>query len=145
MERPGIYAIAISNEDLSGSAFSIRREICYFGMTVSKGGLASRLNHFHGALFGADGPHGGAWRVKFDYPNAKHYKGRFFVSVAPFDCNPTRKSSSDLRQMGKVLAAEYICFAEYMDAFGHLPRYNDPDLRPKKYFGVGPNRSFGTP
>ena len=51
IDLPGVYAIAVSDVDISGSGFSIRLEIRYFGMTVSKGGLASRLSQFHGALF----------------------------------------------------------------------------------------------
>ena len=139
LERPGIYAIAISDEDIGGSAFSLCPEIRYFGMTISRGGLASRLSQFHGALFGNDGPHGGAWRFKFDYPNAKYVIDKFFVSVARFDCNPTRKNASDLRIIGKVLAFEYACFADYLEVFEHLPKYNDTKLRPQKYFGFGPN------
>ncbi len=142
IDRPGVYAIAISDIDISGSAFSLRPEIRYFGMTISKGGLANRLSQFHGALFGKDGPHGGAWRFKFDYPNAAHLLDYFFVSVVRFDCSPTRNTSNDLREMGKVLSLEYVCFADFMDIFGHLPKYNDKSLRPKKYYGIGPNQAL---
>ncbi len=142
IQRPGIYAVAISETDLSGLPFSIRPEIRYFGMTLSQGGLAGRLSQFHRALFGHDGPHGGAWRFRFDYPNAKHAIDHFFVSVARFDCDPTRKRASDLRIMGEVLALEYVCFADYFEVAGHLPKYNDPKMRSPKYFGIGPNLSF---
>jgi hypothetical protein len=144
IEQPGVYAIALSDIDLGGSTFSICPEIRYFGMTVSKGGLASRLSQFHGALFENDGPHGGAWRFRFDYPNAIIAVDKFFVSVACFDCNPARKAASDLREMGRIVGFEYLCFADYLDLYGHLPKYNDTKLRPKKYFGIGPNLSFSS-
>ncbi|WP_148300341.1 hypothetical protein [Holophaga foetida] len=142
LDQPGVYAIGVSDEDLSNRKFSICPEIRYFGMTISKGGLASRLSQLHGALFDKNGPHGVAWRFRFDYPNAVHSIERFFISVARFDCNPKMKTPGDLRMMGKVLEFEYACFSDYMEVFGHIPKYNDTDLRPKKYYGIGPNLSF---
>jgi hypothetical protein len=43
---PGVYALAISAEDISGKEFDWIKEIIYFGMTHSGGGLRARLNQF---------------------------------------------------------------------------------------------------
>lgn len=139
LTMPGIYAIAVSGADLDGTEYTLRSEIQYFGMTLSRGGLISRLRQFHGALFGQDGPHGGAWRFRFDYPNAIWVMDHFFVSVACYDCDPNRHTPENLRTMGRVLEREYLCFADYKERFGQLPRYNDTALRPRKYSGEGPN------
>jgi len=64
LQYPGVYAIALSNDDISGKPFSWRPEIIYFGMTNSKGGLKSRLRQFENTIIGKNG-HGGAHRVRF--------------------------------------------------------------------------------
>jgi hypothetical protein len=59
-----------------------------------------------------------------------------YVTVAPFACRVTSNTPADLIRMGKVAKAEYECFAEYVKAFGKLPKYNDKKNYPK--YSSGP-------
>jgi len=49
---PGIYAIAYSNEDLSGKKFDYIEDIVYFGLSLNKRGLQGRLSQFFYGLNG---------------------------------------------------------------------------------------------
>jgi len=131
LENPGIYSIALSNEDISNMPFSWRREIIYVGMTNSKGGLKSRLQQFDNTIKGKDG-HGGAHRVRFKYPNYDSLTPQLYVSVSQTKCSVTSKTPVDLRLMGAVAAQEYDCFALYVEAFGELPEFNNMARSPKK-------------
>ncbi|MBI5746671.1 MAG: hypothetical protein HZA13_06700 [Nitrospirae bacterium] len=128
---PGVYALAISRTDLSGQAFSWQREIVYIGMTNAKGGLKSRLQQFDNTIKGGDG-HGGGHRVRFKHPDYVKLTRRLYVSVCPQECDVTSNLPSDLRVMGKVANHEYECFAVFVEAFGHLPEFNDKQRSPKK-------------
>jgi hypothetical protein len=130
LHLPGVYALAISEVDLTGSAYSLIPEIKYFGMTNAKKGLASRLNQFNNVINDING-HGGAWRFRFDFPEGTSILPLLFVSVAPFPCNVTTNQPDDLRLMGKVCEFEYACFADYVHAYKSLPKYNDKKKSPK--------------
>lgn len=131
LDNPGVYSIAISNDNISNTPFSWRQEIIYVGMTNSKGGLKSRLQQFDNTIRGKVG-HGGAHRVRFKYPNYDNLTRRLFVSVSPTKCTVTSKTPANLRLMGKVAAQEYECFAKFVEAFGRLPEFNDMARSPKK-------------
>ena len=68
INMPGIYAIAISDQNLEGD-FSFSEKIVYFGMTNSQGGLRSRLKAFDNTIKDKTG-HGGAATRRRGQPGA---------------------------------------------------------------------------
>jgi len=131
IQFPGIYAIALSESDISKKQFSWRQEIIYIGMTNAKGGLKGRLNQFDNTINGGDG-HGGAHRVYFKYPKYRSLVPKLYVAVCPSECNVKSNDPSDLRIMGHVANHEYECFASFVEIFGQLPEFNDKKRSPKK-------------
>ena len=138
---PGVYAIAISDMNLSGTDFDWIKEIEYIGMTNSEKGLISRLGQFDRTIQGKNG-HGGADRFRFHYPEYQPLVGKLYVAVATFPCNvidssvldesDISKTTQALRVMGEVAKFEYDCFANYVEVFKRLPTYNDKK-NTKKY------------
>jgi len=128
---PGVYAITLSDKDISGKAFSWRREIIYVGMTNAQGGLKSRLQQFDNTIKGKEG-HGGGKRVRFKYRNYKKLSPRLYVSVCPYKCNVKSNLPVDLRIMGDVAKLEYECLAVFVEKFERLPEFNDKERSPKK-------------
>ena len=124
-EFPGVYAIARSRGALTGAQFSLREDIIYFGMTNAVSGLQGRLQQFDSTISGKRLAHGGADRVRHGYANYARLVPQLYVAVARFACDPVSNLPSDLRKMGDVARFEYICFAEYVEHFGRLPRFND--------------------
>ena len=55
LRSPGVYALAVSDHDLSDAAFSWLPQIVYFGMTNSLAGLAGRLKQFDNTINGKFG------------------------------------------------------------------------------------------
>jgi hypothetical protein len=131
LQYPGVYAIALSEKDISGTPFSWRSEIIYIGMTKAKGGLKSRLGQFENTIIGKD-EHGGAQRVRFKHPYYGKLVPTLYVSVCPHECNVQSNDPMDLRIMGDVAKFEYECFAVFVEHFGKLPEFNDKKRSPKK-------------
>jgi hypothetical protein len=131
LQYPGVYAIALSEQDLSATSFSWREEIIYIGMTNAKGGLKSRLQQFDNTIKGKDG-HGGAMRVRFKHPEHQKLTTRLYVSICPFKCDVNSNCPVDLRIMGNVAKFEYECFAVFAETFRRLPEFNDKKRSPKK-------------
>ncbi len=127
---PGVYALAVSKTDLSGEAFDWIKEIVYFGMTNSGGGLKARLRQFDNTIVGKEG-HGGGERVRYKYRDYNKLVDNLYVSISPVKCNPKSNESDDLLKMGEVAYLEYYCFAKYVRLFGHLPEFNDKRNAPK--------------
>lgn len=127
---PGVYALAISNHDLSGKAFSWIEQIVYVGMSNAISGLRGRLKQFDNTIVGKTG-HGGAERFRYDFPSHDKLVPLLYVAVAPFECKVTSNAPSDLRVMGDVAKAEYECWAQFVTIFKRLPRYNDKKKAPK--------------
>lgn len=125
LKYPGVYAIAKSSKDLAGKPFTFRKEIIYFGVTNSKGGLRARLNQFDDTVSKKRISHGGAERVLFKYQIYDDLEPELFVAVSHTKCDVTSKQPKDLRLMGKVLQQEYLCFAEFAERFKKLPEFND--------------------
>lgn len=130
LRSPGVYALAISDQDISGKPFSWIEQIVYVGMTNAATGLKGRLKQFDNTVIGKTG-HGGADRFRHDRPSHKDLVPLLYVAVAPFECRVTSHAPADLITMGDVAKAEYECFAEYASVFGHLPKYNDKKNSPK--------------
>lgn len=131
LQYPGVYAIALSETNLSGTPFSWCLEIIYFGMTNAKGGLMSRLQQFDDTLKGGN-THGGAHRVRFKHNDYSSLIPRLYVSVYPHECNVQSNDPANLRAMGDVVKYEYECFALFVEKFGQLPEFNDKKRSPKK-------------
>jgi len=130
IKYPGIYALAVSEKDLSNKKYSLRKEIEYFGMTNSIGGLKSRLKQFDNTIIGKSG-HGGAERFLFKYKNYDILSKNIFVSICPVECNVKSNNPKDLLKMGEVARLEYYCFAQYAKRFKKLPKFNDKKMSPK--------------
>ena len=130
---PGVYALAISSSDLSNKPFALTKEIVYFGMTNSGGGLQSRLKQFDNTIIGKIG-HGGAERFLFKYKNPKELIKNLYVSINFLECDPKSNKPEDLFKMGEVAKFEYTCFAEYAKKFGNIPEFNDKKRSPKRKF-----------
>ena len=124
IEFPGIYCIAISEDNFSGHDFDWSENINYIGMTNSTSGLKGRLKQFDNTLKGKTG-HGGADRFRYDYPNYDQLVSKLFVSVKYFICDVRTNLPSDLLVMGDVAKHEFECFAKFVEIHNRLPRYND--------------------
>ncbi len=131
LSYPGVYALAITQEDLSGIQFSWMPQIVYVGMTNAKGGLKSRLGQFENTIKGGNG-HGGAHRVRFKHTDYAKLTARLYVAVCTFPCDVTSDEPYELRVMGEVAKHEYECFAIFREKFGFLPEFNDKKRSPKK-------------
>ena len=130
LSNPGVYALAISDEDISDQQFNWIQQIVYFGMTNSVAGLKGRLKQFDNTIIGKTG-HGGADRFLYDFPAAKDLNACLYVAVRRFKCDVGSNSPDDLVTMGNVAKAEYECFAEYVTIWGSLPKYNNKQEAPK--------------
>lgn len=131
LEFPGVYAIALSDKDISGKPFAWRPEILYVGMTNAKGGLKSRLRQFDNTIKGRCG-HGGAQRVRFKHPHYDKLVRQLYVSVWFHECDVESNRPGDLHIMGGVAKQEYECLAVFAETFGRLPEFNDKKRSPKK-------------
>jgi hypothetical protein len=130
---PGIYALAISRSNIAGTAFSYREDIAYFGMTNSRAGLRGRLKQFNNTMRRLSGPgHGGAKRFRHDYKDGNFLAEILYVAVCPFKCDVTSIAREDLETMGEVARAEFVAWANYVERFKRLPKYNDKKNSPKE-------------
>lgn len=127
---PGVYALALSPTDISNGEFGWIKEIVYFGMTNSGGGLKARLKQFDDTVSGKEG-HGGGERVRYRHRDYGQLTEKLFVSVCPVACNIRSNTPDDLLKMGEVAYMEYYCFAKYVQLFGRLPEFNDKKNAPK--------------
>lgn len=131
LSYPGVYALAISDINISEKPFAWTPEIVYIGMTNAKGGLKSRLGQFDNTIKGGDGD-GGGNRVRFKHPDYSALTAKLYVAACPFKCDVTSEDPIDLRVMGEVARQEYECFAIFAERFRHLPEFNDKKRSPKK-------------
>ncbi len=131
IKYPGVYALAVSENDLSNTKYKLIQEIKYFGMTNSGGGLKSRLKQFDNTIIGKSG-HGGAERFLYEYKKHKDFAHKLFVSVCPVVCDVKSNNPKDLLLMGEIAWLEYYCFAQYAKKYKKLPKFNDKKLSPKK-------------
>jgi hypothetical protein len=133
IKYPGVYAIALADENIASTPFAWREEIIYVGVTISKGGLKSRLQQFDNTINGKEG-HGGAVRVRFKHRDYNALVSRLFVSVNYTECDakPNLPKPSDLRLMGLVLQQEYECFAVFTEKFKRWPEFNNKKESRKK-------------
>ena len=123
LKRPGVYAIAYTQKNISKKLFSFRKEIVYFGMTNAVSGLKGRLTQFDNTIAGKTG-HGGADRVRYVHQNYGQLVKDLYVAVAAFECDVTSKKPEDLRTMGEVAQFEYVCLAQYVERHVEEPEFN---------------------
>jgi hypothetical protein len=129
--QPAIYYIAYSETDISKSDFSLLKEIVYIGMTVSIGGLKSRLDQFEATMRGKTG-HGGAARVLFKHKEADAFFRKAYVSARIFPISTTRDTPNDWRIKSECVGLEYKSFADYLEQYNMLPEFNDHKKSKKK-------------
>jgi hypothetical protein len=90
--QPAIYYIAHVNQNIEDEDFSYIKDIVYIGMTISKSGLKGRLEQFEKAMYGSDGVHGGAERVRFKHKDANSFFENAYVSACIFELSDNRNS-----------------------------------------------------
>jgi hypothetical protein len=129
--QPAIYYIAYSETDISNRDFSLLKEIVYIGMTVSIGGLKSRLDQFEATMKGKTG-HGGAARVLFKHKSYDTFFRKAYVSAKIFPISETRDTPSDWRIKSECVGLEYKSFADYLEQYKMLPEFNDLKKSRKK-------------
>ena len=130
--QPAVYFIAHSNEDISGNEFSMRKEIVYIGMTISKNGLKGRLDQFENTMKGLFRTHGGAERVMFKHTNYRDFFEKAYISAKIFPLSISRDTPNDWRVKGDCAGHEYKSFADYKEEFKELPEFNDPNKSKKR-------------
>ena len=130
--QPAIYYIAHLNQNIEDKDFSYIKDIVYIGMTISKSGLKGRLEQFEKAMYGSDGVHGGAERVRFKHKDANSFFENTYVSACIFELSDNRDTSNDWRIKGDCVGHEYKSFAEYLDQHDKLPEFNDQKISKKK-------------
>jgi hypothetical protein len=130
--QPAIYYIAHVNQNIEDEDFSYIKDIVYIGMTISKSGLKGRLEQFEKAMYGSDGVHGGAERVRFKHKDANSFFENAYVSACIFELSDNRNTSNDWRIKGDCVGHEYKSFAEYLDQHDKLPEFNDQKISKKK-------------
>lgn len=130
IQFPGVYALAKTLKPMDGTRFTYVKEIVYFGMTNSKGGLKSRLKQFDNVMNGRRG-HGGADRFLYKFPNVRRLRNQLYVAISVTECDVSSNSPKDLLLMGDVAKQEYECWAKYVRRHGRLPKFNDKLNSPK--------------
>ena len=134
IKYPGIYSIAVTDENIEGRQFEMINEIEYIGMTNSNGGLRSRLSQFDSTIKRIRLNHGGAHRFIGKYWNYEEVKDKLYVSICPFECGNNKSNTDDLIDMGEVAKAEYIFWIDYIKKHGRYPIFNDKNSSPKPNF-----------
>jgi hypothetical protein len=130
---PGVYVVAISDEDLSGLKFSYLDDIVYVGMTNAVKGLRGRLSQFDNTISKKHWQHGGADRLLFKHRNYKKLINKLYISMQHWECDPSQKSASDLLTMGEVLKMEFVTMAKCIQhrPCKQIPVFNDMKNSPK--------------
>ena len=121
---PGIYIVAISDDDIRGHKFSFRDEIVYVGMTNAIAGLRGRLVQFNNTIANKHCQHGGADRFFYKHQDYSALVKKLYVALLHFECKPSAETPVDLREMGRVASAEYECMARCVEELGRFPEFN---------------------
>ncbi|MCC5854796.1 MAG: hypothetical protein JJU10_03835, partial [Idiomarina sp.] len=121
---PGIYVVAVSENDFFGQPFSLKDEVVYVGMSNAVAGLRGRLQQFDNTIAQKRCQHGGADRMLYKYQNYDSLVRKLYVSLWHVECSPALESAEDLRAMGTVCNAEYELMAQSVEKFGQLPEFN---------------------
>ncbi|MCG3738005.1 hypothetical protein EXA16_16975 [Vibrio cincinnatiensis] len=123
---PGIYALAITSEDLTGKEVNLEK-VVYIGMSNSKSGIRGRLNQLNRSINGGSGHSGGntirsqlgwydKWRDGLD----------LYVAICPVICDVKKRTLSDLKLMGAVAYMEYEAFSLFKEKKPKIgkPKFN---------------------
>jgi len=123
---PGIYAIAYTNDNISGKAFDYIEDIIYFGMSRSKLGLKGRLYQFFSALNGKGHQHSAAKRIQHTLSmENNNWIEKIYISIMPcIYCDVNSYSARDLLFIGDIAKEEYVCFSKYVERYNKMPRFN---------------------
>lgn len=124
-EFPGVYAIAITVNDLSGSSFDYSYAQ-YIGMSNSLNGLKGRWSQLHQGIRGIRGRHSGGDTIFKELGHFEIWKKKLFVAACPVECSPFEATPNDLRLMGIVAYLEYEAFASFSENVADMnkPKYN---------------------
>ena len=131
---PGVYAIAYSNNNLSGLEFDYIKDIVYFGVSVNKKGLQGRLYQLFCSINNKNKQHGGAERMRQELSKeCIDWKNKIYISLLPCiycsvnfispEGNITQDDCINLVYMGDIAKQEYMCLFEYSKRYNKLPRF----------------------
>jgi hypothetical protein len=110
-EYPGVYLIAISDEELRGK--KVRwKHVSYIGMSNSVSGLKGRWNQFQKSIIGKRG-HSGGNKVFSQLNHYEQWRKKLFVSAMPIVCDVKDPTPNDQIKMGWVTFLEYEAFSKY--------------------------------
>lgn len=132
LKKPGVYLLAYPEATLEVNLNdqNVRPEdVCYVGMSNSKGGLAARLRKFMQAIEIGKGHTAGNRFFKNNHciPYSKlDPKSSFYFVGWPIDCCTTKLKAApdDFRKMGHVACLEQYAIAHVSDRTGHVPKLN---------------------
>ena len=131
---PGIYAIAYSNNNLSGTEFDYIEDIIYFRMSINKRGLQGRLYELFRTINNKSKGHRGAERMcqELSKENSS-WKNNIYISLLPCiycrvkfispEGNITDDDCIHLIHIGDITKHEYMCLFEYAKRYNKLPRF----------------------
>ena len=122
---PGVYVISYSGAAVPGMRVT-PKHVDYVGMTVSVGGIRSRLNQFLRATEGTSGHSGGLrlYRGQSKTPVDEKVNFLFAFQYFPAETKKTFRTANDLRTMGHVACLEYYVLAHIREQCGREPRLN---------------------
>lgn len=108
---PGVYALAITSEHLSGKSMKYN-QVSYIGMSNSLAGIKGRLSQLNRSINGKFG-HSGGRSIRNKYGVYIDWKANLYlyVSICPVICDVSKRSVKDLQLMGAVSYMEYEAFS----------------------------------
>jgi hypothetical protein len=117
---PGVYAIAVTMEDLDHHPV-LWADVSYIGMTRSSGGLASRWRQFDKAIR-ESAYHSGGNTIRQQLGVYESWTHKLFVAAMAVECQPYELTPDDTLKLGWVGYLEYEAFAEFRRHSGSARR-----------------------
>lgn len=108
---PGIYALAITAEDLTGKEVDFEK-VVYIGMSNSQSGIRGRLNQLNSSINGGSG-HSGGNTIKSQLSCYDKWQDGLdlYVAICPVIFDVKERTEANLKLMGAVTYMEYEAFS----------------------------------
>jgi len=119
---PGVYLIAISNQELEGDE-PLYADVVYIGMTNRQEGLRARWNEFQSAIKGGEG-HGPGKRIFGEKGHYQEWSETLYVSGMGIKRDDSPSTREYYIKRGWVAFLEQEAFAEFCTEVGGHPKYN---------------------
>jgi len=124
LQKPGIYMLAITEEDLEDTNVKFK-DVIYIGMTKAIKGIKGRLGQFNNSINGIP-QHSFGNRIydKLKYPY-ENWEKKLFFCVHIEECNVKKpRKPEDLIKMGIISYLEYKALANFTKEMGKEPKGN---------------------